>query len=71
MNSLKSFAMNCGPLLEMIRGAVLRMKILGSPQDYLDVGLRHRLPQIRVDDVSAAAVQNAAQVVERPADVDG
>ena len=29
-----------------------------------------RLPQIPVDDVSATAVQNAAQVIKRPADVD-
>jgi hypothetical protein len=32
--------------------------------------LSRRLPQIPVDEVAAAAVQNAAQVVERPADVD-
>ncbi len=29
-----------------------------------------RFPQIPVDDVSATAIQNAAQVVERPTDVD-
>src|SRR5207302_7713058 len=67
MNSLKSLAMNCGPLSEMIRG---RASGYFSLQDDLDVRLCHRLPQIPVDDVSAAAVQNAAQVIECPADVD-
>jgi hypothetical protein len=32
--------------------------------------LRHRLPQISVDEVTATAIENAAQAVERPADVD-
>ena len=48
----------------------LRVKFLGSFQDDLNVRLGHRLPQIPVHDVPAAAVQNAAHVVERPADVD-
>lgn len=47
-----------------------RVKFLGALQDDLDVRLGHRLPQIPVHDVATAAVQNAAQVVERPADVD-
>ena len=70
MNSLKSLAMNCGPLSEMDPGPRLGVKFLGALQYDLDIRLRHRLPQIPVDDVSAATVQNAAQVVERPADVD-
>ena len=41
-------------------GPRLRMKFLGPFQDDLYVRLGHRLPQIPVDDVSAAAVQNAA-----------
>ncbi len=51
-------------------GPRLRMKFLGPFQDDLNVRPGHRLPQIPVDNVSAAAVQNAAQVVDRPADVD-
>ena len=70
MTSLKSLAMNCGPLSEIIRGPRIRVQFLGPLQDDLDVRLGHRLPQIPVNDVSAATVQNAAQVVERPADVD-
>ena len=46
------------------------MKFLGPFQDDLNVRLGHRLPQIPVDDVSATAVQNAAQVIESSADVD-
>ena len=70
MNSLKSLAMNCGPLSEMILGRASGYFSFAPLQDDLDVRLRHRLPQIPVDDVSAAAIQNAAQVIERPADVD-
>src|SRR6202521_2709810 len=78
MNSLKSLAMNCGPLSEMSKtratlrdpGPRFRVKFLGALQDDLDVRLGHRLPQIPVHDVATAAVVNAAQVVERPADVD-
>src|SRR5215469_12403168 len=69
MNSLKSLAMNCGPLSEMIRGRASRWISLARSND-LDVGLGHPLPQIPVHDVATAALQNAAQVVERPADVD-
>jgi hypothetical protein len=45
------------------------MKFLTALQNDLDVPLGHRLPKIPVHDVAAAAVQNAAQVVERPGDV--
>ena len=51
-------------------GPRLRVPFLGALQDDLDDRLGHRFPQIPVHDVAAAAVQNAAQVVERPADVD-
>ena len=69
MNSLKSLAMNCGPLSEMIRGRASGY-VSGALEDDLDVGLGHRLAELPVDDVPAAAVEQAAQVVERPADVD-
>jgi hypothetical protein len=44
----------------MIRGRGLRVKFLGAFQHDLDVRLGHRLPQIPVHEVAAAAVQNAA-----------
>jgi hypothetical protein len=47
-----------------------RVKFLGTLQDDLDVRLGHRLPQISVHDAAAEAVQNAAQAVKRPADVE-
>src|SRR6266851_4015010 len=70
MNSLKSLAMNCGPLSEMIRGrasggsSLARSRMTSMSASVIDSR------QIPVHDVAAAAVQNAAQVVERPADVD-
>jgi len=51
-------------------GSCPRVQFLGPLQDDFDVRLGHRLPEIPVDNVSAAAVRNAAQVVERPADVE-
>ena len=45
----------------VVRDDPWRVQFLGPLQDDLDVRLRHRLPQIPVDDVSAAAVQNAAR----------
>ena len=40
------------------------------PFDDLDVGLRHLAPEIPVDDVSAVTVQDAAQGVKRPTNVE-
>src|SRR5215212_421542 len=63
-------------ILWIIPGIILagawcfRVQFLSPLQDDLDVRLRHRLPQIAVHDVTATAIENAAQVVERPADVD-
>ena len=70
MNSLKSLAMNCGPLSEMIRGPRYRILLFRALQYDLDVRLGHRLPDVPVHNMPAVAVQDAAQVVERPADVD-
>src|SRR5882757_5365700 len=47
-------------------GPCFRVQFLSPLQDDLDVRPRHRLPQIPVDDVTATAIENAAQVVERP-----
>ena len=65
MNSLKSLAMNCGPLSEMIRGVTPGNFSAARWTICLHVGLGHRLADLPVDDVAAAAVQHAAQVVER------
>jgi hypothetical protein len=42
-----------------------RLLLFGSLHDDLDVGLRHLLPQIPVDNVAAEAVQDSAQVIKR------
>ena len=43
--------------------------LFGPFQNDLNVSLRHRLPQIPMDQETAVAVQDAAQVVERRATV--
>jgi hypothetical protein len=55
---------------EVLAPGRLGVQFLYPLRDDLDVRLGHRLAQIPVDNVSAVAVQNAAQVIERPADVD-
>jgi hypothetical protein len=45
MNSLKSRAMHCGPLPEMIRGFASGHFSL-APEDHFNIGFLHRLPQI-------------------------
>ena len=69
MKDLKSLAINCGPLSEMIRGFALKEQLMGALQDRLDVRLRHRLSDLPVNDVATVAVENRAQVVECPADI--
>ena len=46
-----------------------RVVLLRSLQDDLDVRFGHRLPDVPIHDVPAETVKDAAQVVERPADV--
>ncbi len=70
MNSLKSLAMNCGPLSEMIRGRCVGELLARPLDDRLDVGLGHALADLPVDDEPAAAVEQAAEVEERAGDVD-
>src|ERR1700675_2350911 len=48
----------------------LRVLFLGSFQNYLDVGLPHRLSQVPVHDRTTVPIQSAAQVIEGLADVD-
>lgn len=77
MNSLKSLATNCGPLSDMSKtratlrdpGSRFRVLLLRSLQDDLDVRLGYRLPDFPVHDEAAETVQDAAHVVEDPADV--
>src|SRR6516165_2985133 len=46
-----------------------RILLFGTFQNDLNVGFRHRLPQIPMNQETAVAVQDAAQVVERRANV--
>ena len=70
INSLKSLAMNCGPLSEMIRGRVVGKPLASPLNDRLDLSLSHALTNLPVDNEPAAAVEQAAKVEERPGDVD-
>src|SRR5215472_11375332 len=65
INSLKSFAINCGPLSEITRGLTPGLPLLGPFQNDLNVGLGHRFPQIPMNQETAVAIQDAAKVVER------
>ncbi len=51
--------MNCGPVSEIMRGLAL-----------LDIRLAHRFSQAPVDDVAARPIEDGAEVVERPMDID-
>src|SRR5271168_4964901 len=66
MNSLKSLAMNCGPLSEMIRGLTPGCCSLARSRT---VSLGHPLAKIPMNQETAVAIQDAAQVVERRANV--
>ena len=46
------------------------MQLAGALQDCFDIGFKHPFAQVPVDDRSAAAVEHAAQEVERAFDVD-
>ena len=70
MNSLKSLAMNCGPLSEMIRGVTPGKSFPAPLDDLLDLLLLHGFPDFPVDDGAAAAIQDTAQVVERACEVE-
>jgi hypothetical protein len=66
---MKSLAINCGQLSENDPRFNTRVPLFGPFQNDLDVGLGHRLPQIPMNQETAVAVQDAAQVVERRANV--
>src|SRR5215813_12812848 len=69
MNSLKSLAMNCGPLSEMIRGVTpgnfsrARWMICSMSASVI-------VTHFPVDEEAATAIQEAAQVVERAGNVE-
>ena len=47
-----------------------RVLLLGSLQDHFDISFSHRLAQIPMHEETTETVQNAAQVIERAAQVD-
>ena len=47
-----------------------RVLFLGAFENYFDIRFPHRLAQIPMHEESTEAVQNAAQVIERAAQVD-
>ena len=70
MNSLKSLAMNCGPLSEMMRGRASGNCSFAPLEQDFDIRLAHGFPQAPVDNVATGSVEDGAQVVERAVDVD-
>src|SRR6476619_7069552 len=70
MNSLKSRAMNCGPLSEMIRALACGYFFQAALKDDLHIGFSHRLAQFPVDDCARAAVEQRAEIEKGPGDVD-
>ena len=61
---MNSLAMNWGPLSEMTRGFNPRKPLFGPFQNDLDIRFRHLLAQIPMNQETAVAVQDAAQVRE-------
>ena len=70
MNSLKSRAMNCGPLSEMIRGLTSGYFSRARSKMISISAFHDRFPQIPMYDRTAIPIQNAAQVIKGPAHVD-
>src|SRR3954466_6867858 len=81
MNSLKSLAMNCGPLSEMMRGrsagwgswARTRMHSTSASVIWSRIferSLGHLVADLPVDDGTAGGIEDRTQVVERPAEVE-
>ena len=70
MNSLKSLAMNCGPLSEMMRGRGVGVGFAGALDDGFHVDFLHFLADFPVDDEAAAAIEDGAEEVEGAGDVE-
>jgi hypothetical protein len=66
MNSLKSLAMNCGPLSEMTRGLTPGVPLFGPFQNDLDVGLGHGFAQIPMNQETAVASRVETRTTVRP-----
>src|SRR5271157_1810417 len=47
-----------------------RVLLLGAFENYFDIRFPHRLPQIPMDEETTEPIQDAAQVIERAAQVD-
>jgi hypothetical protein len=71
MNSLKSRAMKLRAVVRDDSRLRFRVLLLGSLQNHLDVGFSHGLPEIPMHEETAEPIQNAAQVIEGAAQVDG
>lgn len=61
MNSLEPFAMNCGPLSEIIRGSRLRKAFFGALQQDLHAGFLDRSAQAP-HQTAAGSVRHRAKV---------
>ena len=48
----------------------LRISFFGPLQDNLNIRFRHLFPDLPVNDETAAAIENAAQIIERAADIE-
>ena len=70
MNSLKSLAMNCGPLSVMMRGVAPGIGFAGALEDGFHVGFLHFLADFPVDDEAAVAVEDGAEEVKSAGDVE-
>lgn len=70
MNSLKSLATNRGPLSENDPRPRAGESLACSLEDRLDVSLGHLLADFPVNDEPTVAVEEAAEILERPGNVD-
>jgi hypothetical protein len=70
MNSLKSWAMNCGPVVADDAWGGCRVEFAGALQDALDLLLCHGLAEVPVDHRAAAPVEDGDEAVERAGDAD-
>ena len=62
--------MNCGPLSEMIRGLASGNCFFGPLDDDFHISFQHPLTDLPVNDIAAAPVEKAAEIVERATDVE-
>src|SRR5664279_1213540 len=72
-DSNKLLEVACDELRPVVRDDTrlcLWVLFLGSFENYLDVGLPHRLSQVPMHDRTTVPIQNAAQVIEGSANVD-